>query len=211
MKDTLYIDVDDTIIANYHKGSGYDMRPGALTQIRVLSKLFNCVWLTCWGRERIFELFRLLYGASINKNLKYADWGHGHPQRKAGFVLDPKMPKNWWWLEDPLCREEMKALSDAKMLDRYIRVEPYGQWAFLDAVNELFKRKGITDNDIKKVQGKPEWFQKDAILADNPCKENVRETLTLLKYLAGSDTLEPEKRLKEIQEYITNQLYTVYR
>ena len=96
-------------------------------------------------------------------------------------------------------------------LDRYIRVEPYGQWAFLDAVNELFKRKGITDNDIKKVQGKPEWFQKDAILADNPCKENVRETLTLLKYLAGSDTLEPEKRLKEIQEYITNQLYTVYK
>lgn len=211
MKDTLYIDVDDTIIANYHRGSGYDFRPGVMTQLRALSKLFDCVWLTCWSRERIFELMRLMYGGRLNRDFKYADWGHGDPARKASYVLDPAMPENFWWLEDPLCREEMKALHEAGKLDRYVRVEPYGQWSFLDAVNELFRRKGITDNDIKRVECKPEWFQKDAILAEDASKENVRETLTMLQHVAGADTIDPEKRLKEIQMYITNQLYTVYK
>jgi hypothetical protein len=210
MKATLYIDVDDTLIANCCKGSGFDMRPGALTQLRVLSRLFNCVWLTCWPRERIFELIRLLYGAKINKDLSYADWGHGHPQRKAGYVLDPKRDQNFWWLEDPLCREEMKALSEAGKLDRYVRVEPFGQWAFLDAVHELFRRTGMGNDDIKRVGGKPEWFDKEAILTENPCRENLRETLTLLKYLATSDALEPEARLREIQSYLFNQLNTLY-
>jgi hypothetical protein len=147
----------------------------------------------------------------LNRDFQYGDWGHGDAARKATYVLDPSHPQNFWWLEDPLSREEMKALAEAGKLDQYVRVEPYGQWGFLDGVNELFRRKGITDNDIKKVQGKPEWFKKEAILSENPCKENVRETLTMLKFIAGSDTIDPEKRLKEVQEYIANQLYTVYK
>ena len=75
-------------------------------------------------------------------------------------------------------------------------------------MNELFKRKGITDNDIKRVQGDP---AKEAIIAENPCKENIRETLTLLKLIAGAEASDPAQRLKEVQEYITNQLYTVYK
>lgn len=210
MKATLYLDVDDCIIANCHKGSGFDMRPGVLTQLRVLTRLFDCVWLTCWPRERIFELLRLLYGASINKDLGYANWGPGDEYRKASYVLDPKRNQNFWWLEDPLCREEMKALNEAGKLDRYVRVEPFGQWAFLDAVNELFRRTGMNDNDIKRVGGKPEWFQKETILTENPSKENLFTLLKYLKYIADSEALEPEARLKTIQDHIHNELNTRY-
>ena len=150
---------------------------------------------------------RMLYGARINKDLSYADWGHGHPQRKAGYVLDPSRNQDFWWLEDPLCREEMAALEEAGRLDRYVRVEPFGQWAWLDAVNELFRRKGIGSADIKRVGGQPEWFQKDAI---EPNKENLRETLTLLKYIATSEAIDPAAKLKEVQAYINNQLNTLY-
>lgn len=159
-KPTLYLDVDDTIVAVCYEGSGFDLRPGVMTQLRVLSKLFNCVWLTCWDKKRVFELTRLLYGNRINKDFQYADWSEAHPQRKAGYVLNPKHDQNFWWLEDPLCREEIDALTGAGKLDRYVQVESFGQWAFLDAVNELFRRTGIGSNDIKRVGENPEWFQR---------------------------------------------------
>ena len=186
------------------------MRPGVLTQLRVLSKLFDCVWLTCWPREGIFELVRILYGSSINKDLRYADWGHGHPQRKAGYVLDPSHNQNFWWLEDPLCQEEMRALEEAGKLRRFVRVEPFGYWAFLDAVNELFRRTGTDANDIKRVGGKPEWFQKEAILAENPSKERLAYLLKYLKHIIDSEVLDPESRLKMIKDHINNQLNTLY-
>lgn len=210
MKPTLYIDIDDTIIANCCKGSGFDMRPSVVTQLVVLSRLFNCVWLTCWKQERITELFRLLYGTYINKNFRYANWDHNHIQRKAGYVLDPKHDQNFWWIEDPLCHEEMKGLDEAKKLNRYVRVNPLGQWAFLDAVHELFHRTGMDDNSIKRVGGNPEWFKKEGVITESFHKENLRETLILLKLLANSDTLDYENRLKEIQSYIHNQLKTIY-
>ena len=109
-----------------------------------------------------------------------------------------------------MCREEMKALNEAGKLDRYVRVEPFGQWAFLDAVNELFRRTGMNDNDIKRVGGKPEWFQKETILTENPSKENLFTLLKYLKYIADSEALEPEARLKTIQDHIHNELNTRY-
>ena len=145
-KPTLYVDVDDAIIAKCHHGSGFDLRPGVITQLRVLSRLFNCQWLTCWDQRSIFQLIKLLYGGRINSDLTYANWDHGHPWRKAGYVLNEKAPKNWWWIEDPLCSEEIEALKNAGKLYRYIRVEPFGNWAFLDAINELFLRSGVGGN-----------------------------------------------------------------
>jgi hypothetical protein len=209
-KPRLYLDVDDTIIANCHSGSGFDLRPGVLTQIRVLTKLYDCVWLTMWPRKNIYELIKALYGSYINSRMTYADWDEYHPQRKAGYVLDAKQPQNFWWLEDPLCPEELQALTGANKLDRYIRVEAYGNWAFLDSLNELFRRTGVDANEIKRVGGKPEWFDKEAIMAENPNRENLRETLSMVKLIAGGTTLSPQDTLKHIQAYIDNQLDTLY-
>jgi hypothetical protein len=160
-KATLYIDVDDTIICDVYPGSPmFDLRPGVMTQLRVLTRLFQCRWLTVWPQERIVMFMRLLYGAKMNKDLLYQDWGKGHESRKAGAVLAPEAPSNWWWLENPLTKAEYAALEEAGKLDRYIEVEPLGQWGFLDGVNELFRRAGITDQDIKRVQGNPDWFKR---------------------------------------------------
>jgi hypothetical protein len=211
-KYKLFIDVDDTIIANCYKGSGFDLRPGALTQLRVLTKLYDCEWLTMWPKKDIFALVRSLYGSYINTNIGYADWETHprHPWRKAGYVLDPKRTQDFYWLEDPLCPEEMHALRDHKKLDRYIRVEPFGQFAFLDAVNELFKRSGVGTNELKRVGASPEWFDREAIMHQNPDKENLRETLSMLRVIASTTTLDPEAKLKEVQSYIDNQLETLY-
>lgn len=207
---TLYLDVDDTIIANCHKGAGFDLRPGVITQLRVLSRLFKVRWLTCWERRPVFQLVKLLYGGRINPDLTYANWGHGHPSRKAGYVLDPNSPPNWWWLEDPLCREELKALHDADKLDRYIRVEPYGNWAFLDGINELFRRAGIGEEDIKKVGGKLEWFNRESILAEDPTQENLAENLHMIKCIVESEGMSPEERVQQIQQYVQAQLDSLY-
>jgi hypothetical protein len=210
MKPTLYIDVDDTIIALCHSGSGFDLRPGVLTQLRVVSRLYNCVWLTMWPRKNIHELIKALYGTYVNTRMTYADWDGRHPWRKAGYVLDPKRPQDFWWLEDPLCPEEIQALTEHNKLDRYIRVEPYGNWAFLDSLNELFYRTGVGTNDIKRVGGSPEWFDKEAIMAENPNKENLRETLSMVKLIAGGTYQSPEDTLKQVQAYIDNQLVTLF-
>lgn len=211
-KGTLYIDVDDTIIANCHDGSGLDLRPGVLTQLRIASRLFDCVWLTMWPRKDIFYLIKSLYGVYVNKNMTYAEWETHppHPWRKAGYVLDPKHDQNFWWLEDPLMPEEIHALRDHDKLDRYVRVEAYGQWAFLDSLNEVFRRAGVDANEIKRVGGKPEWFDKEALANQNSAKENLRETLSMLKLVSNSTLLSPEDRLKEVQAYIDNHLLTLF-
>ena len=209
-KPTLYVDVDDAIIAKCHHGSGFDLRPGVITQLRVLSRLFNCQWLTCWDQRSIFQLIKLLYGGRINSDLTYANWDHGHPWRKAGYVLNEKAPKNWWWIEDPLCSEEIEALKNAGKLYRYIRVEPFGNWAFLDAINELFLRSGVGEDDIKRVGGNPDWFKKEAIFAETPTRENMGELLDMLNRIAEIKHMTPEERLTQIQQIIQEQLSTLY-
>jgi hypothetical protein len=104
-KARLFIDVDDTIIAACHLGSGFDLRPGVLTQLRVLSRLYNCMWLTMWKKNDIRKLVKSLYGSGINAKMRYADWRHEHPERKCGYVIGKGKTKNFWWLEDPLCQE----------------------------------------------------------------------------------------------------------
>ncbi|MGA7109241.1 MAG: hypothetical protein WBV28_10760 [Terracidiphilus sp.] len=41
-KTTLYIDIDDTIIAQVLPGSGFDLRPCGRTQLRVLGWMYDC-------------------------------------------------------------------------------------------------------------------------------------------------------------------------
>lgn len=158
-KPILYIDVDDTIYAQCVIGCGMDLRPGIITQLRILAKLFRCRWLTCWGSTTLRDMWRgLFYCTDLNKNILYADWDLDHPLRKAGYVLDPKHDQDFYWLEDPLCPEEVKALQEAGKLDRYIPVAETGYDGFAVACQELFRRAGITDNHLKRVGAKPEWF-----------------------------------------------------
>jgi hypothetical protein len=177
-KTTLYIDIDDTIIAHVLPGTGLDLRPCVMTQLRVLGRIYDCCWLTIWpyisprhlrsheDRMSIVALMGCLYGSEINETFRSAEWDRKHENGKADFVLRHGAPKDWFWIENPLFKCESEALATAGKLDRYICVEPHGPWGFLDAVNELFHLSGKTENDITRVGGRPEWFDKVAIAAD---------------------------------------------
>ena len=176
-RTTLYIDIDDTIIAQIMPGAGFDLRPCVITQLAVLGRMYDCCWLTTWpytepkrprsrvARMSVVTLMRCLYGTRVNDTFRYAEWDRDHPNGKAGFVLREGAPADWYWLENPLLKEEQEELAAAGKLDRYISVEPEGPWGFLDAVNELFRRSGKSANDIKHVNGRPEWFDRAAIAA----------------------------------------------
>ena len=172
-KTTLYLDIDDTIIAQVLPGSGFDLRPCVMTHLRVLGQLFACCWLTSWPYldpaapgtgVSVVTLLHSLYGARVSETFRYADWDRDHPDGKAGFVLNNGAPEDWYWLEDPILKGEEMALAAAGKLDRYISVEPVGPWGFLDAINELFRRTGKTSLDIMQAGGRPEWFER-ALLA----------------------------------------------
>ena len=166
-KTTLYIDIDDTIIAEILPGAGRDLRPCVITQLTVLGQLYDCCWLTSWPYSPtdappsgicVQTLMRALYAHRINETFRYANWDHDHPDGKAGYVLRPGQPEDWYWLEDPIPAGERDALTSAGNLYRYIPVDPQGPWGFLDAVNELFQRTGITRAAFDGVGARPEWF-----------------------------------------------------
>lgn len=181
-KTTLYIDIDDTIIAQVLPGSGSDLRPCVMTHLTVLSRIYDCCWLTMWpctepkrprsGQDRmsIVTMMGCLYGTQVNDSFRYAEWDRDHDNGKAEFVLRKDAPEDWYWLENSLFNYEHNALVAAGKLDRYICVESQGPWGFLDAVNELFRRSGKSASDIKHVGARPEWFDKVAISADNGAK-----------------------------------------
>ncbi len=173
-KTTLYIDIDDTIIAQVLPGSNFDLRPCVITQLTVLGDMYDCCWLTSWryidstapgAGVSVATLMRCLYGSRINQAFRYADWDREHPNGKAGFVLREGSPQDWYWLEDPIMKGEESALAAAGKLDRYIPVEPIGAWGFLDAVNELFSRTRKTNADIRHAGGRPEWFDRATLVS----------------------------------------------
>jgi hypothetical protein len=166
-KTTLYIDIDDTIIAQILPGSGFDLRPCVITHLTVLGRLYDCCWLTSWPYSNppasapgmsVQTLMRCLYGQRVNETFRYAHWSRDHADGKAGFVLRDDAPPDWYWLEDPILKGEEEALAAAGKLDRYIPVDPRGPWAFLDAVNELFRRTAITPADLERIGARSEWF-----------------------------------------------------
>ena len=75
-KTTLYIDIDDTIIAQVLPGSGFDLRPCVITQLTVLGRMYDSCWLTSWPYVdpvasatgvSVATLIRSLYGAGIRR------------------------------------------------------------------------------------------------------------------------------------------------
>jgi len=184
-KTTLYIDIDDTIIAQCFPGAGFDLRPCVMTQLTVLARMYDCCWLTTWpytepkrpkachDRMSVVTMMRNLYGRDINERYRYAEWDRDHDDGKAEFVLRPGAPADWYWLENPLFKIEYEALAAAGKLDRYICVEPTGPWGFANAVNELFRRSGKSVIDFKRVGGKPEWFDRAAITSENPTSQDA--------------------------------------
>jgi hypothetical protein len=174
-KTTLYIDIDDTIIAQILPGAGFDLRPCVITHLTVLGRIYDCCWLTTWPyidpaaaatSASVASLMRCLYGAAVNQTFRYADWDRDHPDGKAGFVLRDDAPEDWYWLEDSILKGEEAAIGAAGKLDRYIPVDPVGPWGFLDAINELFRRTGKTAADIRHAGGRPEWFWRSALDSD---------------------------------------------
>jgi hypothetical protein len=173
-KTTLYIDIDDTLIAQVLPGSGFDLRPCVITQLTVLGRMYDCCWLTSWpytdtapgSGVSISTLMRGLYGNGINESFRYAEWDRDHPDGKAGFVLRNEAYEDWYWLEDPIPNGEEEALAAAGKLDRYISVDPTGAWGFLDAVNELFRRTGKAAADLRHANGRPEWFDRSFLDSD---------------------------------------------
>jgi len=173
-KTTLYIDIDDTIIAEVLPGSGRDLRPCVVTHLTVLGQLYDCCWLTSWPYSpadsspsaiSVQTLMRSLYAHRINETFRYANWDHEHPDGKAGFVLHPDQPEDWYWLEDPIPKGEIDVLRAAGKLDRYIPVAAQGPWGFLDAVNELFVRTAVNRAAFDRIGARPEWFDRATLLA----------------------------------------------
>jgi hypothetical protein len=172
-KTTLYIDIDDTIIAEVIPGSGRDLRPCVITHLTVLGQLYDCCWLTSWPYSpadappsgmSVQTLMRALYAHGINETFRYAHWDREHPDGKAGFILDSHQPHDWYWLEDPIPLGEHSALTSAGKLDRYIPVAQHGPWGFLDAINEVFLRTGITRLYFDRIGARPEWFDRNTLL-----------------------------------------------
>ena len=152
----LYIDVDDTIIAENFVGSGFDLRPAILTQLTFLARLFDCYWLTHWPHKDLNEWIGDLYANRIVKTFKYMNWQAVDNNNKATAVVQG--PHDFWWLEDPLSTGDMRTLRDQGLADRYIPVAPKGPWGFAYAVNELFAKAGVGDNELKRVGAKIGWF-----------------------------------------------------
>lgn len=159
-RPTVYIDIDDTIIACVWDGSGFDLRPNVMTQLRVLKELYNVRWLTCWPYEPLEQLFHSLYGQDIWRDTVYEDWRaslHLGKGEKVDAVLEG--PEDWYWLEDPLYGTDLIRLREAGLEHRYIRVEPRGQWSFADACKKLFTLTNVDAERLKAVGAKPEWFE----------------------------------------------------
>ena len=173
-KTTVYIDIDDTIIAQVLPGSGRDLRPCVATHLTVLGRLYDCCWLTSWPYSPfdsapssmcVQTLMRALYAHRVNETFRYASWDREHLDGKTGFVLRSDQPEDWYWLEDPILKGERDALALAGRLDRYIPVDPQGPWGFLDAVNELFARTEIDRTAFDRVGARAEWFDRATLLA----------------------------------------------
>jgi hypothetical protein len=94
-------------------------------------------------------------------SIEYTRWQtriHAGREDKVDAVLEG--PEDWYWLEDPLPKEELKKLKAAGKIDRYIPVAPKGPWGFLDGIHELFRRKGIGAKELWAVDADPFWFEK---------------------------------------------------
>ena len=157
---TLYIDVDDTIIANCWDRSGFDLRPSVMTQLRVLKELFSVRWLTCWPYDDLELLFKSLYGQDIWRDTQYESWRaslHRGKGEKVDAVLEG--PTDWYWLEDPLYGTDLIRLREAGLEHRYIKVEPRGPWGFADECLKLFAMTNIDSERLKVVEADIRWFQ----------------------------------------------------
>lgn len=162
-KGILYLDVDDTIIAENFVGSGHDLRPWVMTQIRVLTELFDVRWLTCVSEESLEEMFKRLYAYRYFKNTTYCHWRNrptSGKNEKVDYVLDNYVleGRNWYWVEDLITIDDAARLAVAGMASHYIPVNPVGPWEFTKACKELFKLANVTEKDIRSVEGDPQWF-----------------------------------------------------
>ncbi len=166
-KPRLYIDIDYTIMGRYYPKTFLELRPGVIGQLRLLSKLFDCRWLTCWPWENekgadIKSLLRVLYASDLINDIPPQTWSY--PGGKSGAVLAPGQPTDFWWLEDQLSKDELADLEKAGKLGRYVHVSSRGAFAFADACIDLFGRCGIGGQDIKAKGGQMRMFQKERFL-----------------------------------------------
>ncbi len=161
-RPTVYVDIDDTIIACIWDGSGFDLRPNIMTQLRVLKELYNVRWLTCWPYEPLEQFFHSLYGQDIWRDTVYEDWNKQLESGVWGEKVDAVLagPEDWYWLEDPLYSTDLLRLKESKLESRYIPVEPRSVWGFADACKKLFELTGVTPEKLKEVGADIKWFER---------------------------------------------------
>lgn len=156
-RPTLYIDIDDTILAQCFPLFGFDLRPGVISQIGILSKLFDTYWLTHWDDLRVREFLNSIHATTqVCYHVGYCKWQGLSHESKAPAVVEG--PPDFYWLEDQHSTGSLKALVDNGKLDRYIQVDPKGLWGFTRALRVLFDKAGIKSKDIERVGGKPSMF-----------------------------------------------------
>lgn len=156
-KTILFLDIDDTLLAEEAPGPNISLRPGVVTQVTYLNQLFEVHWLTHWSHKDVNTMWNSMYANNLSKNVRYCDWRAIDAKDKAPAVLAGK--PDFYWLEDPLSTGSLKELDQAGLLSRYIPVNPKGMWGFTRAIQVLFSKAGITANDLKKVGANPSWFR----------------------------------------------------
>jgi hypothetical protein len=156
-KTKLYIDIDDTILADCYADQGMDFRPAVLTQVEYLSRMFDTYWLTHWSEHDLDTVFRLIYSEVRLRGVKFAHWRDVNPIDKAPYVLANGL--DFYWLEDPLSTGDLDELASKGVADRYIPVAPSGMWGFTRAINQLFTKADITSADLKKIEAPAHLFK----------------------------------------------------
>ena len=156
----LFVDIDDTLLADCFGQGIFDLRPGVITQLNVLSRMFDCHWLTHWQEEEVYDLWDLLHANRLVDKIEYANWRMVNKNNKEDYILlVNERYSNWYWIEDPLSTGSLEKLKAAGLMDRYIKVDPKGLWGFTRALNVLFDKAYIKEADIVKAGGKRRWFR----------------------------------------------------
>lgn len=153
----LYIDVDDTLLARSVPNGGFDLRPAVMSQLSVLSRIFECFWLTHRTQPDLLNFMDSLFRRNLYSRIQYMHWREINKKDKAPAVINAG--GDFFWLEDPLSTGSLKELEDAGMMDRYISVEPTGPWGFVRALRVLFEKASITPEDIKDASGSMSLFK----------------------------------------------------
>jgi hypothetical protein len=122
-KPILYIDVDGVLFGIY-SGGYMQLRPNVIGFLEWCTANFECCWLTCWGRDRLYSLFYRIYGLPTFNKIRYINWIVNDSQLK---VVSIDIQSDFYWIEDGILEDEENILKENGKLDRYVFVNENGR------------------------------------------------------------------------------------